>query len=149
MIDLEYVNKENQTIRIKRNDIPEITRICQDGVIYLRMPLKLKNPDIKIVGAQPAEGSQIAGIRKWPEAYLPAIYDPSVVDQFELIEQKDAEAMARRLAAEEGICAGVSAAGALVAALRVAQQARNATIAFIVCDRGDRYLSTGLFDEQA
>ena len=111
--------------------------------------LKLKNPDIKIVGAQPAEGSQIAGIRKWPEAYLPAIYDPSVVDQFELIEQKDAEAMARRLAAEEGICAGVSAAGALVAALRVARQARNATIAFIVCDRGDRYLSTGLFDEQA
>ena len=111
--------------------------------------LKLKNPDIKIVGAQPAEGSQIPGIRKWPEAYLPAIYDPSVVDQFELIEQKDAEAMARRLAAEEGICAGVSAAGALVAALRVAQQARNATIVFIVCDRGDRYLSTGLFDEQA
>ena len=80
---------------------------------------------------------------------MPAIYDPSVVDQFELIEQKDAEGMARRLAAEEGICAGVSAAGALVAALRVAQQARNATIAFIVCDRGDRYLSTGLFDEQA
>ena len=111
--------------------------------------LKLKNPDIEIVGAQPAEGSQIPGIRKWPEAYLPAIYDPSVVDQFELIEQKDAEAMARRLAAEEGICAGVSAAGALVAALRVAQQARNATIVFIVCDRGDRYLSTGLFDEQA
>jgi cysteine synthase B len=111
--------------------------------------LKSKNPDIKIVGAQPAEGSQIAGIRKWPEAYLPAIYDPRVVDQFELIEQKDAEAMARRLAAEEGICAGVSAAGALVAALRVAQQACNATIAFIVCDRGDRYLSTGLFDEQA
>ena len=71
------------------------------------------------------------------------------MDQFELIEQKDAEAMARRFAAEEGICAGVSAAGALVAALRVAQQAQNATIAFIVCDRGDRYLSTGLFDEQA
>ncbi len=110
--------------------------------------LKLKNPDIKIVGAQPAEGSQIAGIRKWPEAYLPAIYDPSLVDQFESIEQKDAEAMARRLAAEEGICAGVSAAGALVAALRVAERAQNATIAFIVCDRGDRYLSTGLFDEQ-
>jgi len=71
-----------------------------------------------------------------------------LVDQFELIEQKDAEAMARRLAAEEGICAGVSAAGALVAALRVAERAQNATIAFIVCDRGDRYLSTGLFDEQ-
>ena len=111
--------------------------------------LKLKNPDITIVGAQPAEGSQIAGIRKWPEAYLPAIYDPTLVDQFESIEQKDAENMARRLAAEEGICAGVSAAGALVAALRVAETARNATIAFIVCDRGDRYLSTGLFDPQA
>jgi cysteine synthase B len=111
--------------------------------------LKSRNPAIRIVGAQPAEGSQIAGIRKWPEAYLPSIYDPSLVDQFEQIEQKDAENMARKLAAEEGICAGVSAAGALVAALRVAQTARNATIAFIDCDRGDRYLSTGLFDEQA
>ena len=111
--------------------------------------LKSKNPAIAIVGAQPAEGSQIAGIRKWPEAYLPAIYDPKRVDQFESIEQKDAENMARRLAAEEGICAGVSAAGALVAALRVSETARNATIAFIVCDRGDRYLSTGLFDPQA
>ena len=111
--------------------------------------LKSRNPDVVIVGAQPAEGSQIAGIRKWPEAYLPSIYDPSLVDQFELIEQKDAENMARRLAIEEGICAGVSAAGALVAALRVAQTARDATIAFIVCDRGDRYLSTGLFNEQS
>ena len=110
--------------------------------------LKSRNPAITIVGAQPAEGSQIAGIRKWPEAYLPSIYDPSLVDQFEQIEQRDAENMARRLAAEEGICAGVSAACALVAALRVAETARNATIAFIVCDRGDRYLSTGLFDEQ-
>ena len=110
--------------------------------------LKSKNPAITIVGAQPAEGSQIAGIRKWPEAYLPASSDPTLVDQFESIEQKDAENMARRLAAEEGICAGVSAAGALVAALRVAETARNATIAFIVCDRGDRYLSTGLFDPQ-
>ena len=99
--------------------------------------LKSKNPAITIVG-----------IRKWPEAYLPAIYDPKRVDQFESIEQKDAENMARRLAAEEGICAGVSAAGALVAALRVSETARNATIAFIVCDRGDRYLSTGLFDPQ-
>ena len=110
------------------------------------MFLKSQNPAIQIVGAQPAEGSQIPGIRKWPEAYLPKIYDPSRVDQFELIEQKDAEAMARRLAAEEGICAGVSAAGALVAALRVASQVRDATIVFIVCDRGDRYLSTGLFN---
>ena len=111
--------------------------------------LKSRNPAIVIVGAQPAEGSQIAGIRKWPEAYLPAIYDPKLVDRFESIEQKDAEDMARRLAAEEGICAGVSAAGALVAAVRVAETVRNATIAFIVCDRGDRYLSTGLFDPQS
>lgn len=110
--------------------------------------LKSRNPNIRIIGAQPTEGSQIAGIRKWPEAYLPSIYDPSLVDQIELIDQKDAENMARRLAAEEGICAGVSAAGALVAALRIAQTVNNATIAFIVCDRGDRYLSTGLFDER-
>jgi cysteine synthase B len=108
--------------------------------------LKSVNPDIQIVGAQPAEGSQIPGIRKWPEAYLPKIYDASHVDRFELIEQKEAEAMARRLASEEGICAGVSAAGALVAALRVAAQVRDATIVFIVCDRGDRYLSTGIFN---
>lgn len=110
--------------------------------------LKSRNPDIRIIGAQPTEGSQIAGIRKWPEAYLPSIYDPNLVDQIELIDQKDAENMARRLAAEEGICAGVSAAGALVAAMRIAQTVSNATIAFIVCDRGDRYLSTGLFDER-
>lgn len=110
--------------------------------------LKSRNPDIRVIGAQPTEGSQIAGIRKWPEAYLPSIYDPSLVDQIELIDQKDAENMARRLAAEEGICAGVSAAGALVAAIRIAQTVSNATIAFVVCDRGDRYLSTGLFDER-
>jgi S-sulfo-L-cysteine synthase (O-acetyl-L-serine-dependent) len=108
--------------------------------------LKFMNPDIQIVGAQPAEGSQIPGIRKWPQAYLPKIYDAARVDRFELIEQSDAEAMARRLAAEEGICAGVSAAGALVAALRVAAEVRDSTIVFIVCDRGDRYLSTGIFN---
>jgi S-sulfo-L-cysteine synthase (O-acetyl-L-serine-dependent) len=108
--------------------------------------LKFMNPDIQIVGAQPAEGSQIPGIRKWPQAYLPKIYDAARVDRFELIAQSDAEAMARRLAAEEGICAGVSAAGALVAALRVAAEVRDSTIVFIVCDRGDRYLSTGIFN---
>jgi len=109
--------------------------------------LKSVNPEIQIVGAQPAEGSQIPGIRKWPEAYLPKIYDAASVDQFELIEQSEAEAMARRLAAQEGICAGVSAAGALVAALRVAARVSDATIVFIVCDRGDRYLSTGIFNQ--
>lgn len=109
--------------------------------------LKFMNPAIQIVGAQPAEGSQIPGIRKWPEAYLPKIYDASRVDRFEQIEQSEAEAMARQLAAQEGICAGVSAAGALVAALRVAAQVTDSTIVFIVCDRGDRYLSTGIFNQ--
>lgn len=109
--------------------------------------LKSVNPEIQIVGAQPAEGSQIPGIRKWPEAYLPKIYDAARVDRFELIEQREAEAMARELAAKEGICAGVSAAGALVAALRVAAEVTDATIVFIVCDRGDRYLSTGIFNQ--
>ncbi len=108
--------------------------------------LKSVNPKIQIVGAQPAEGSQIPGIRKWPEAYLPKIYDAAQVDRFETIEQSEAEAMARELAAQEGICAGASAAGALVAALRVAAEVTDATIVFIVCDRGDRYLSTGIFN---
>jgi cysteine synthase B len=107
--------------------------------------LKEKNPAIVIVGAQPAEGSQIPGIRKWPEAYLPKIYDASRVDRLEYVTQADAEAMARRLAAEEGIFAGISSGGACAIALRIAAQVRNATIVFIVCDRGDRYLSTGVF----
>ncbi len=105
-----------------------------------------RNKRIQVIGAQPAEGSQIPGIRKWPEAYQPSIYRPSEVDGFELIEQSEAEVMARRLAAEEGIFGGISSAGALVAALRVAQRVENATIVFIVCDRGDRYLSTGVFN---
>jgi S-sulfo-L-cysteine synthase (O-acetyl-L-serine-dependent) len=107
--------------------------------------LKEQNPKIHIVGAQPEEGSQIPGIRKWPEAYLPKIFDASRVDQVENVSQADAEAMARRMAAEEGIFAGISAAGALCIALRVAATVRNATIVFVVCDRGDRYLSTGVF----
>ncbi|HHU94202.1 MAG TPA: pyridoxal-phosphate dependent enzyme, partial [Alcaligenaceae bacterium] len=108
--------------------------------------LKSKNPAIKIIGAQPAEGAQIPGIRKWPTEYLPKIYDASKVDSLEPIEQAEAEHIARELASKEGIFAGISSAGALVAALRVAQQLENATIAFIVCDRGDRYLSTGVFN---
>lgn len=107
--------------------------------------LKEKNPAIRIVGAQPAEGSQIPGIRKWPEPYLPKIYDASRVDRLEYVSQADAEAMARRLAAEEGIFAGISSGGACAIALRVAAEVENATIVFIVCDRGDRYLSTGVF----
>jgi cysteine synthase B len=107
--------------------------------------LKEKNPAVRIVGAQPAEGSRIPGIRKWPEAYLPKIYDPSHVDQIMLVSQADAEDMARRLACEEGLFAGISAAGACWVALQLAQELRDATIVFVVCDRGDRYLSTGVF----
>jgi S-sulfo-L-cysteine synthase (O-acetyl-L-serine-dependent) len=107
--------------------------------------LKEKNSAIRIIGAQPEEGSQIPGIRKWPEAYLPKIYDRARVDRVEQVSQADAEAMTRRLAVEEGIFAGVSAGGACVVALRIAREVANATIVFIVCDRGDRYLSTGVF----
>jgi cysteine synthase B len=107
--------------------------------------LKERNAAIQIIGAQPADGSQIPGIRKWPPSHLPRIYDAARVDRIELVTQAEAEAMARRLAAEEGIHAGVSAAGALVIALRVADAVRDATIVFIACDRGDRYLSTGVF----
>jgi cysteine synthase B len=107
--------------------------------------LKEKNPDIKIIGVQPDEGSQIPGIRKWPEAYLPKIYDASKVDQLEYVSQAVAEQMARRLAMEEGIFCGISAAGACEVALRISQTVENATVVFIVCDRGDRYLSTGVF----
>lgn len=107
--------------------------------------LKSVNPNVQIVGAQPSEGSQIPGIRKWPEEYLPKIYKPEGVDRMEYVSQADAEDMARRLAAEEGIFCGVSAAGAACIALRIAEEVENATIVFIVCDRGDRYLSTGVF----
>ena len=107
--------------------------------------LKERNPQVCIVGAQPSEGSRIPGIRKWPEAYLPKIYEPRRVDELILVSQADAEDMARRLAREEGLFAGISAAGACWAALQVSARVENATIVFIVCDRGDRYLSTGVF----
>ncbi len=106
---------------------------------------KEKNPAIQIIGAQPEEGAQIPGIRKWPEAYLPKIYNPKLVDKLEYVSQQDAEDLTRRLAREEGIFSGISSGGALAVALRISQQVRNATIVFIVCDRGDRYLSTGVF----
>jgi cysteine synthase B len=107
--------------------------------------LKSMNPAIQIIGGQPAEGSQIPGIRKWASAYLPKIFQADRVDRIESVSQADAEEMARRMAREEGIFCGISAAGALVIALRIAQEVENATIVFIVCDRGDRYLSTGVF----
>ncbi|MFT0533311.1 cysteine synthase CysM [Castellaniella hirudinis] len=107
--------------------------------------LRARNPAVQVIGAQPAEGAHIPGIRKWPEAYQPSIYHPDQIDAFQPITQDQAETMARRLAAEEGIFGGISSAGAAVAALRVAATVRDATIVFIVCDRGDRYLSTGVF----
>src|SRR5580765_4994833 len=107
--------------------------------------LKEQNPEIQIIGAQPEEGSSIPGIRKWPEEYLPKIYEKSRVDRLEYISQAEAENMARKLAVAEGLFCGISAAGACEVALRVSQQLENATIVFVVCDRGDRYLSTGVF----
>ena len=107
--------------------------------------LKEQNEAVQIIGAQPEEGSQIPGIRKWPEAYLPKIYDKARVDQIESVSQAASEQMARRMAAEEGIFCGISAVGACEIALRISQTVENATIVFIVCDRGDRYLSTGVF----
>ena len=107
--------------------------------------LKERNPQVAIVGAQPTDGSSIPGIRKWPQAYLPKIYSHAIVDRIEEVTQADAEEMARRLAAEEGIFGGISAAGACCIALRIAREVENATIVFVVCDRGDRYLSTGVF----
>jgi len=107
--------------------------------------LKEKNPSIQIVGAQPSEGSRIPGIRKWPEEYLPKIYNPSNVDELIYVSQDDAEDTCRQMAREEGLFAGVSAAGACWVAQQIAAREANATIVFIVCDRGDRYLSTGVF----
>jgi cysteine synthase B len=108
---------------------------------------KEKNPKIQIIGCQPSEGSQIPGIRKWPEAYLPKIYDGRRVDRVESVSQAEAEEMTRRLAREEGIFAGISSGGALHVALRVSKELKNAVIVTIVCDRGDRYLSTGVFPD--
>ena len=108
---------------------------------------KEKNPKIQVVGCQPEEGSQIPGIRKWPEAYLPKIYDKARVDRLEYVSQAHAEEMARRLAREEGIFAGISSGGAVAVALRISRELKNAVIVTIVCDRGDRYLSTGVFPD--
>jgi cysteine synthase B len=107
--------------------------------------LKEQNPAVVIIGCQPDEGSQIPGIRKWPEAYLPKIFDRKRVDRIENVSQADAEAATRRLAREEGIFVGISSGGACAVALRIAEEVRNATIVFVACDRGDRYLSSGVF----
>lgn len=107
--------------------------------------LKEQNPGVEVIGVQPEEGSQIPGIRKWPEAYLPKIYEPGRVDRIILVSQAEAEEITRRLAREEGIFAGISSGGALAVALKLSARLENAVIVSIICDRGDRYLSTGVF----
>jgi len=153
----QFANADNPRVHYETTG-PEIWRDTQGRITHfvsamgttgtimgVSRYLKEHDPQVQIVGAQPAEGSQIPGIRKWPDAYLPKIYDAARVDRLEYVTQADAEVMARRMASEEGIFCGVSAAGALAIALRVAADLENATIVFIVCDRGDRYLSTGVF----
>jgi len=153
----QFANPDNPRVHYE-NTGPEIWQDTQGRVTHFVSAmgttgtitgvsrfLKEKNPAVRIVGAQPSEGSRIPGIRKWPEEYLPSIYDPKAVDELVLVSQDDAEDMCRRLAREEGIFAGISAAGACWVAMQIAQHVENATIVFVVCDRGDRYLSTGVF----
>jgi len=153
----QFANADNPLAHYQ-GTAPEIWRDTQGSITHFISSMgttgtimgcsryfKEKNPHIQIIGAQPEEGAQIPGIRKWPEAYLPKIYDTKRVDKLENVGQQEAEEMTRRLASEEGIFCGISSGGALAVALRVAQTVQNATIVFIVCDRGDRYLSTGVF----
>jgi len=153
----QFANGDNPRIHFETTG-PEIWRDTAGGITHFVSAmgttgtitgvgryLKQQNPAIRIIGAQPSEGSRIPGIRKWSPQYLPKIYDASYVDEIRLVSQSDAEDMARRMAREEGIFAGISAAGACCIAQQIASEVRDATIVFIVCDRGDRYLSTGVF----
>src|SRR4051812_3564370 len=158
MLD-QFANPDNPIAHYEGTG-PEIWRDTEGGITHFVSSmgttgtimgvsrfLKEKNPAISIIGCQPEEGSQIAGIRKWPEAYMPKIYDKGRVDRLEYVGQGDAEEMTRRLAKEEGIFAGVSSGGAMCVALRVAAELEKAVIVSVVCDRGDRYLSTGVFPD--
>lgn len=153
----QFANPDNPLAHYEGTG-PEIWRDTQGGITHFVSSmgttgtimgcsryLKEQNSAIQVIGVQPEEGAQIPGIRKWPEAYLPKIYDPKRVDRLEYVNQQEAEEMTRRLAREEGIFCGISSGGALAAAMRISQRAEGATIVFIVCDRGDRYLSTGIF----
>jgi cysteine synthase B len=153
----QFANADNPRVHYETTG-PEIWRDTEGTITHLVSAmgttgtvtgvsrfLREKNPAIRIIGAQPNEGSRIPGIRKWPQAYLPKIYDPAAVDELAYVSQGDAEEMARRLAREEGLFCGISAAGACWVALQLASQVEGATIVFVVCDRGDRYLSTGVF----
>jgi cysteine synthase B len=153
----QFANPDNPLAHYE-GTAPEIWRDTHGGITHFISSMgttgtimgcsryfKEVNPAIQIIGVQPEEGAQIPGIRKWPEAYLPKIYNSKNVDRLEYVSQADAEEMTRRLAREEGIFSGISSGGAMAVALRISQQVENATIVFIVCDRGDRYLSTGVF----
>ncbi len=158
MLD-QFANPDNPNIHYETTG-PEIWRDTEGKITHFVSSmgttgtimgcsrfLKEKNPAIQIVGCQPEEGSQIPGIRKWPEAYLPKIFERSRVDRTENVSQAEAEEMTRRLAREEGIFGGISSGGAMHVALRLSRELRNAVIVSIVCDRGDRYLSTGVFPD--
>ena len=153
----QFANADNPRIHLETTG-PEIWRDTEGGITHFVSAmgttgtisgvgryLKQQNPAVCIIGAQPAEGSRIPGIRKWSPEYVPKIYDAKYVDEIRLVSQADAEEMARRMAREEGIFAGISAAGACCIAQQIASEVCDATIVFIVCDRGDRYLSTGVF----
>jgi cysteine synthase B len=158
MLD-QFANPDNPLAHYETTG-PEIWRDTGGGITHFVSSMgttgtimgcsrffKEKNAKIQIVGCQPAEGAQIPGIRKWPEAYTPKIYDKSRVDRLETVSQAEAEAMTRRLASEEGVFAGISSGGAVAVALRVAKGLKNAVIVTVICDRGDRYLSTGVFPD--
>ncbi len=153
----QFANPDNPRIHYETTG-PEIWADTRGGITHFVSAMgttgtitgvsrfiKEKNAKVRIIGAQPAEGSRIPGIRKWPQEYLPRIYDPAAVDELVFVSQSEAEEMARRLAREEGIFAGISAAGACWVAQQIAAREKNATVVFVVCDRGDRYLSTGVF----
>ena len=158
MLD-QFANPDNPVIHYETTG-PEIWRDTQGRITHFVSSmgttgtimgcsryLKEKNPKIQIIGCQPEEGSQIPGIRKWPEAYLPRIYDGKRVDRIESVSQGEAEEMTRRMAREEGIFAGISSGGAMHVALRLSHELKDAVIVTIVCDRGDRYLTTGVFPD--
>jgi S-sulfo-L-cysteine synthase (O-acetyl-L-serine-dependent) len=158
MLD-QFANADNPRVHYESTG-PEIWRDTEGRITHFVSSMgttgtimgcarffKEKKPSIQVIGCQPEEGSQIPGIRKWPQAYLPKIYERARVDRLESVSQAEAEEMTRRLAREEGIFAGISSGGALYVALRVAKELKNAVMVAIVCDRGDRYLSTGVFPD--
>jgi S-sulfo-L-cysteine synthase (O-acetyl-L-serine-dependent) len=158
MLD-QFANPDNPRIHYETT-APEIWRDTEGRITHFVSSMgttgtimgcsrffKEKNPKIEVIGCQPQDGSQIPGIRKWPEAYLPKIYDKGRVDRLEYVSQAEAEEMTRRMAREEGIFAGISSGGAMHVALRVAKELKNSVIVMVVCDRGDRYLTTGVFPD--